>query len=67
MHTCFTVYHHIKYLLALLCGNYLVISIECYTTDTLKKKKKKSKIMKEHTDESARQKILNILPVKGIM
>lgn len=52
MHTCFKVYHHIKYLLAFLCANHLCISIERYTTDTLKKKR--CKIMKGHTHENAR-------------
>lgn len=56
MTTCFKVYHHIKYLLALLCENHLCITIECYTTDTLNKTQKMCKMMKGHTDKNARQK-----------
>lgn len=64
MHACFKVYHHIQYLLALLCANHLYISIECYATDTLKKR---HKIMKGRTDENAREKFPKALLIKGIM
>lgn len=64
MHACFKVYHHIKYLLALLCANHLCISIECYATDTLKKR---HKIMKGRTDEKAREKFPKTFLIKGIM